>query len=105
MLELLRYRDVTRVAYFRGLLEQAGIATFIRNDHVSTTEVSIPEFFPALCIVNDSDKQRAIDLIREDLVSNADPDDLPERICGDCREASPANFDTCWSCGTSFAAQ
>jgi hypothetical protein len=38
MMELLRYRDVTRVTHFRDLLEQAGIRTFIRNENLSTSE-------------------------------------------------------------------
>jgi hypothetical protein len=99
MIELLRYRDVTRVTYYRDLLEQGGIRTFIRNENLSTSEgVSIPDFFPALCILDENDKERAIELTNQDLKTKADPDGS-EWICGNCHEASPANFDTCWNCG------
>ncbi len=99
MIELLRYRDLTRVIYFRDLLEEAGIRTFIRNENLSNTGVSIPDYFPALCILNESEQQVAMDLIRVDLAANEKPSG-PEWICGDCQESSPANFDTCWNCGT-----
>ena len=103
MIELLRYRDVTRVTYFRDLLEQAGIRTFIRNENLSTSEgVSIPDFFPALCILNEADKKVAMDLISGDLASSGDPGG-PEWICKNCHESSPANFDACWNCGTSIS--
>ncbi len=99
MIELLRYRDVTRVTYFRDLLEQSGIRTFIRNENLSTTEgVSIPDFFPALCILNEGDKQEAIALIKADLASS-EASDESEWLCKSCQETSPANFDTCWNCG------
>jgi hypothetical protein len=98
MTELLRYRDLTRVIYFRDLLEQAGIRTFIRNENLSNTGVSIPDYFPALCILNESEQQVAVDLIRGDLAASRKPCG-PEWICTDCQESSPANFDTCWNCG------
>jgi ribosomal protein L40E len=103
MTELLRYRDVTRVTYYRDLLEQSGIRTFIRNENLSTSEgVSIPDFFPALCILNEADKQLATDLIKADLAHREEPE-APERICRNCKESSPANFDTCWKCGSSIS--
>jgi hypothetical protein len=102
MLELLRYRDITRVTYYRDLLEQSGISTLIRNENLSTAEgVSIPDFFPALCILNEEDKQAAIDLIRADLEQREEPE-APDLICRTCLEHSPANFDTCWRCGSSI---
>jgi ribosomal protein L40E len=103
MTELLRYRDVTRVTYYRDLLEQSGISTFIRNENLSTTEgVSIPDFFPALCIRNEADKQAAMTLINADLAHREEPE-APEQICNNCQESSPANFDTCWKCGSSIS--
>lgn len=105
MIELLRYRDVTRVAYYRGLLENAGIQTFIRNENLSTTEgVSIPDFFPALCILNEDDQERAMRLINEDL-ENSQTAVIGEVICKSCGEPSPSNFDTCWKCGSDLVSQ
>lgn len=99
MVELLRYRDITRITYYRDLLEAAGIRTFIRNENLSTNEgVSIPVFFPALCILDEADQKEAISLIEADM-KNATDDSSVEIICKACGEPSPANFDTCWKCG------
>ncbi|RYD36994.1 MAG: DUF2007 domain-containing protein [Verrucomicrobiaceae bacterium] len=100
MIELLRYRDVTKVTYYRDLLEQSGIRTFLRNENLSTTEgVSIPDFFPALCILDEADQKKAIDLINSDRTSDAVSEEA-ERACPVCAESSPANFDNCWKCGS-----
>ena len=98
MKELFRESDLTKVSYYQALLEQAGIPTFLRNENLSTTEgLSVPEFYPALCIVNDSDYQSAAELIRAHLKQsgNGSPKD---HVCGSCGETSPGNFDTCWNC-------
>lgn len=99
MIELLRYRDITRVTYYRDLLENAGIQTFIRNENLSTTEgVSIPDFYPALCILNEDDQERAMNLINEDIESGKEV--VGEVVCRNCSEKCPSNFDVCWNCGS-----
>ena len=100
MTELMRHRDLTKISYFQSLLEAAEIATFIRNENLSTTEgVSIPDLYPALCIVNDADETRAVALIKEDMRESEElaGDDV---VCGECKEVSPASFGTCWNCET-----
>lgn len=98
MKELFRERDLTTVSYYQSLLEQAGIATFLKNEHVSTQEgVSIPEYFPALWILNDSDYDSASEIIRGHMAQSAKTI-VTEVNCGSCGEKSPSNFDTCWSC-------
>lgn len=97
MIELLRYRDITKVTYYRDLLENADIRTFIRNDNLSTTATSIPEFYPALCILNEADQEEAMALINEDIQDEEMA--CGEVVCKDCQESSPANFGTCWNCG------
>ncbi len=51
---------------YQSLLEAAGIATHVRNRDlvVMVTEVPIPEFFPALCVVNDGDYDRALEILK-----------------------------------------
>jgi len=99
MKELFREPDFSRVAFFQTLLENEGIPTFIENEALAVTAVPIPEFYPALCVVNDEDYQRAIHLIRQHLAAN--PGDTgPEKVCPSCGESSPGNFSTCWSCGS-----
>ena len=98
MKELFRERDLTKVGFYQSLLEEAGIPTFVKNENLSTTEgVSIPDFFPALCVVNDSDNKSAQDLIRKHL-KRTENSPVAEVVCGTCGELVPCNFDTCWNC-------
>lgn len=102
MIELLRQRDLTKINYYRALLEAEGISTFIRNENISTTEgVSIPDFFPALCILNDADEATAVELMRKDM-ELAEADEEGDVTCQKCSEVSPGNFATCWNCGTAL---
>ena len=101
MRELFREQDFTRVAFFQGLVEAEGIPTLIRNQHLTgsgLTEIPIPEFFPALCVLHDDDYARAVEIIRAHLVhqSAAVETEVP---CPACGEINPGNFETCWSCG------
>ncbi len=101
MKELFRERDFTKVGFFQSILESEGIATIVRNEHLTSsglTEIPIPEFFPALCVVNDEDYERAINLLRERAVENEKNADK-EIDCPKCSEENPGNFDVCWSCG------
>jgi hypothetical protein len=99
--ELFREQDITRVSYYKAVLEEEGIPTMIRNEFLTfsgITEIPIPEFFPALCVLNDDDYMRAVAIIREHLnASQMDSD--TEIACVSCGENNPGNFGVCWSCG------
>lgn len=102
MKELFREKDFTRVAYYQSLLEAEGIPTMIRNQHLAMsglTEIPIPEFFPALCVMREEDYERAMEIIRTAFVENAKGVD-EEKVCKACGETCPGNFDVCWSCGS-----
>lgn len=99
MKELFRERDLTKVGYCQSILEAAGIPSVVRNETLTgLTEFPIPDFFPALCVVNDADYERAIQILRERLVSDAaaSEEEIP---CAACGEPNPGNFEVCWSCG------
>jgi hypothetical protein len=101
MKELFREQDITRVNYFKGVLEDNEIPTLIRNEYLTgsgLSEIPIPEFFPALCVINDDDYARAVTIIREHLTANHKNADI-EIACASCGEANPGNFEICWSCG------
>ena len=78
MTELFRERDYTRVGYFQTVLESEGIATFVRNQDLvtMTTDVPIPDMFPALCILKESDYERAMEILKH-LVA---PNDASSRL-------------------------
>ncbi|MEZ0275255.1 MAG: DUF2007 domain-containing protein, partial [Roseimicrobium sp.] len=66
MKELFRESDYTRVGYYQTILEGEGIQTFVRNQHTSNlmTSIPIPEFYPALCVVNEEDYDHALELLQ-----------------------------------------
>ena len=102
MKELFRERDLTRVHYYQSILEAAGIPTFLRNENVSTTRgVSIPDFFPALCVVDDADYEQAVEVIKADVEdsSRAPTEDV---LCPHCGESCPGSFGRCWNCQASL---
>lgn len=105
MRELFRERDYTKVGYFESVLEAEGIATIVRNKHLTMSglaEIPIPEFFPALCVMNDEDYEPAMEIIRKHLLENSVGVER-EVACPGCGEMSPGNFDICWSCGGDLA--
>ncbi len=98
MTEIYRSRDTVTAGVLQSLLESEGIKTYFRNEHVSTTIIAVPEVTPALCILNDADIDRGVELIRTYLES-AQNEPSQEITCTTCEETSPATFATCWSCG------
>ena len=101
MRELFREQDITRVSYYKAVLEDYEIPTMIKNEYLSgsgLTDIPIPEFFPALCVLNDEDYVRAVKIIREHLTANQKDADI-EITCASCGETNPGNFEICWSCG------
>jgi hypothetical protein len=100
MKELFRERDFTRVGLYQNMLEAEGIPTVVLNENAETmtTLVPIPVFFPTLCVVNDEDYDRAVEVLESNAVNSARQSQQP-RVCPACKETNPGNFETCWSCG------
>jgi hypothetical protein len=84
MREVFTHKEFTLVGHYQTLLEAEGIPTFI------------PALFPVLCVENDADFDRAVEIIRK--VYKPEPNNLPDWPCT-CGELVPGNFDTCWKCG------
>ncbi len=100
MKELFRERDYTKVGYFESVLEAEGIPCIVRNKHLTMsgiTEIPIPEFFPALCVIDEEDYEPAMEIIRRHLRENSIGVER-EVACAVCGETSPGNFDVCWAC-------
>ncbi len=88
--------DSARVGLYKSLLDEAGIACFVRNENFGPTSVPIPVFYPTLCVLNDADYDRAV-VILDDYQKNPGPR-AAEWVCPHCRSTVPAGFDTCWNC-------
>lgn len=93
-------QDHARVGYYKSVLDQAGIPNFVRNEdsHNSITDMPSPLFFPALCVVQDEDYDRAMEILSE--IYYAPPSTAPEWRCVECGEKAPGTFDSCWQCGS-----
>lgn len=104
MKEIFREADFTRIGYCQSVLESAGIPTHVRNQDLVgiMTEVPIPEFFPALCVVNEGDYERAIMVLSDHFEKDKRRAEDGDVQCGKCGEESPGNFDACWNCGEVF---
>ena len=95
----------TRVGYYQSVLEGEGIKTIVRNKDLNgsgITEVPIPEFFPALCVMNEEDYEPALEILRRHVTENAAGSET-EHSCVACGEINPGNFYVCWSCGKEVA--
>ena len=106
MKELFRERDYTRIGYCQSILEEAGIETVVRNKDLvgMLTEVPIPEFFPALCVVQDEDHERALQILKDRMMSDGEKVHA-EWACPECNEKNPGTFEVCWSCGANNASE
>ena len=102
MIELFRDPEMARVGQYQSILEAEGIATFVRNENLSGTEVVIPAFYPALCVVDDKDYERAVAIIRS--YEQETPGSDEEIRCPQCGELSPGTFAECWNCGAALSA-
>lgn len=100
MKELYRHHDHAKVGLLESILKQEGIQVFLRNRNLTMTglsEVPIPEFYPAICILNPEDEERAFELVKAFLDDESQP--LGEDwTCASCGEAVPDSMSECWSC-------
>jgi Putative prokaryotic signal transducing protein len=101
MTEVFRKQDSATIGQLQSLLESAGIQTYLRNEYASCTTIATPEVTPALCILDDSDVERGVLLIR-DFLESASVGLDKETTCASCGEPSPGTFATCWKCGESL---
>ena len=92
--------DAVRVAFFRSVLQEAGIPSYIKNEysHNSVDGLQSPSMYPALCVLEDSDYDEAMRLLGE--IYYGGPANLPEWACPKCGAEVPGNFDACWQCGS-----
>jgi hypothetical protein len=98
-------QDSARVGHAHSILESAGIASFVRNN-LSHTLVGISIvgplriFDPELCVINDEDYERAMELLAGFNPQAVECAPRPDWSCPSCKAAVPASFGECWSCQT-----
>jgi hypothetical protein len=87
-------------AHLQNLLEQAGIACFIKHRHLGSGIGDLPFLgcSPELWIMKDEQSVRATTVIREALQPESGAPAARWR-CGDCGEDNEGQFAVCWRCG------
>ena len=99
MTEVFRNRDSVTIGTLQSLLESEGIRTYLRDDYGGST--AFPIVTPALCILEDADVGRGVEIIRAYLESSGvSPNE--DQTCPQCREISPGAFAVCWNCGAAL---
>jgi len=95
MTEVFRNRDSVKIGTLQSLLESEGIRTYLRDEYGGST--AFPIVTPALCILEDADVERGVELLRIHIESSrTSPNE--EQTCAQCGERSPATFSKCWNC-------
>ena len=98
MKEVFVNQDHARVGFYKSVLDEAGIANFVRNENGNNiTEMPSPIFFPVLCVMHDEDYDEAMRILGK--IYYEKPDPSPDWHCAKCGEEVPGNFDSCWKCG------
>ena len=76
MKEVFTDQDHTRGGFYKSVLEEAGIQSYIRNEYGNNIrEMPSGLFFPTLCVINDEDYETAMSLLGE--IYYAQPSQLP----------------------------
>jgi hypothetical protein len=87
------------IACLRELLEEAGIACFMRNEISAglSPEIPISESTPELWIEDDERLNEALQIKRE--WRSAPKITGSDWVCLKCGETSEPQFNSCWNCG------
>ena len=83
--------------HIKNVLESNTVEAEIRNDTLHSAQGAVPivECYPEVWVVNDSDEETALRLIKEQLDT---PDDDEQWHCDNCGEGNFSQFDLCWNC-------
>ena len=104
MKEVFRNPDHAQVSIFAAILENEGIPCFTQNSATQQSPVAalatslfpIPEFWPALCVLNDDDYPTAMKVLTD--LRKPDLSPATDWKCAACGETVPGNFASCWNC-------
>ena len=91
--------SVLEAAHLRNVLEQAGIACFVRNEGLAGAIGELPfvECWPELWVVRNGEALRARGIIDEARRVQQAPA-APDWRCDRCGEWVEGQFDACWRC-------
>jgi hypothetical protein len=83
----------------QNIIENNSIDTTLKNEYAAGAvgDLVPHESWLELWVVNDSDFDKAMQLINDITAHDAKPD----WICINCKETNTASFEFCWNCQTS----
>ena len=89
--------SIIDIAHLRNVLEQAGIACYVKNERLGGAVGEIPfvECWPELWVLRNGDALQARGLIDN---ARADATPSPDWTCRHCGERVQGQFDACWRC-------
>jgi hypothetical protein len=96
MREVFSSPDFTQVGYYKSVLDDAGISSFIRNENANSIGLVGAMFFPSLCVTDDSDYDEAVEILKARRFQASAPG--ADWTCPSCLENNPGNFELCWKC-------
>ena len=81
-------------------LQAAGIKAKVFNENAQGGLGELPVTYPEIWVEQATDVEKGRNIIREfeqsDVVATS-------RVCAQCGEENPANFEVCWQCGSPIA--
>lgn len=106
MKEIYRHHDHARIGLMESILASHGIEIFLRNRNLTMSglsEIPIPQFYPAICVVHEEDEARATALVSEFLEDERRPLGK-DWTCLSCGEQVPDSLSECWNCQSGYPA-
>ena len=92
--------DYAKVGHYESILNAEGIPTHVKNlgASIGLGEIPFTQIYPELWVVNDSDYDRAIELLKP--IHELQTQEFKDWKCTECGAEVEGNFGECWNCGT-----
>ena len=102
MTQIFAHPDAKVVGLYQSIVDAAGIPCFVRDEESvdPLATLPMPAHVPSLCVNQDEDAERAVDVIREYQRGVAEDAGTmePDWVCTVCGASVPASFGACWKC-------
>jgi len=95
-------RDPVQAHFVRNLLDNEGIKAEVQSEHLFGVRGDLPMVYPSVCVVEDSDFERARALVAE-YERRGERGQAKGELwqCGKCGTKLEPQFIQCWKCGAS----
>lgn len=96
--------DLPQAWLLIGLLQQAGIDIDLRNENAQGAlgELPFTHTWPELWLKDDQQWSQARAIVEHFERTTAEKEREADRLCANCGENNPPNFEYCWHCGAAL---